>query len=58
MYSRSVGVTALPIVLARRYSGDEEETEEHREFWKHILGLFEEAIIQIDARNRIQKKTS
>ncbi|KAF1969893.1 hypothetical protein BU23DRAFT_231795 [Bimuria novae-zelandiae CBS 107.79] len=52
LYSRSVGVVAIPIVLARRYSVDEEEKEEHRAFWKHLLGLFEEAIVRIDAKRK------
>ncbi|KAJ4345945.1 uncharacterized protein N0V89_012081 [Didymosphaeria variabile] len=52
LYSKSVGAVAIPIVLARRYSVDEEEKEEHRAFWKHLLGLFEEAIVRIDANKK------
>ncbi|KAF9738643.1 hypothetical protein PMIN06_001946 [Paraphaeosphaeria minitans] len=50
LYSRSIGVTAIPIVLAKRYSVDQDEKEEHRAFWKHLLGLFEEAVVRIDAK--------
>jgi hypothetical protein len=50
LFSRSVGVGAIPIQLARRYSIKEDETEENRAFWKHLLKLFEEAIIRIDAK--------
>lgn len=50
--SRSVGVGAIPMLLARRYSVDAEEKEEHRAFWKHLLGLFEEAIVRIDAKKK------
>jgi hypothetical protein len=52
LFSRSVGVTGIPIALARRYAVDEEEKEEHRAFWKHVLGLFEEAIVRIDAKKK------
>lgn len=50
LFSKSVGLGSIPIQLARRYSVDEDETEEHRAFWKHLLRLFEEAIVRIDAR--------
>jgi hypothetical protein len=52
LFSRSVGVTGIPIVLARRYAVDEKEKEEHRAFWKHVLGLFEEAVVRIDAKKK------
>ena len=51
LYSRSAGVTAIPMLLARRYSEDEEETEKNRAFWKHLLRLFEEAVTRIEAKN-------
>jgi hypothetical protein len=50
LYSKSAGVTAIPMLLARRYSDDKEETEENRAFWKHLLRLFEEAVIRIEAK--------
>lgn len=49
LYSKSARAAAIPITLARRYSVEENETEEHRAFWKHLLCLFEEANIRIDA---------
>jgi hypothetical protein len=50
LYSRCVGVGAIPISLARHCSVSEDETEEHRAFWKHLLRLFEEAIVRIDGK--------
>lgn len=50
LYSRSVGPQAIPMLLARRYAVDEEETEENRAFWVRVLRLFEEAIVKIDAK--------
>jgi hypothetical protein len=41
------------MLLARHYSVDEAETEEHRAFWKHLLRLFEEAIVRIDAKSGV-----
>lgn len=52
LVSRSVGLTAIPILLARRYSVDEDTTEEHKMFWRHLLRLFEEAIVRIDAKKQ------
>jgi hypothetical protein len=53
LYSKSVGLAAIPMLLARHYSVDEAETEEHRAFWKHLLRLFEEAIVRIDAKSGV-----
>jgi hypothetical protein len=52
LFSKSVGVVHMPILHARRYSVDEKETEENRAFWKHLLRLFEEAIVRIDAKKQ------
>ena len=56
LFWRSVGVQNLPILQAKRYSINEELTEEERAFWKHLLRLFEEAIVRIDAKKEAETK--
>lgn len=50
LFWRSVGVQNIPILQAKRFSINKEMTEEERKFWKHLLRLFEEAILRIDAK--------
>lgn len=57
LHARSVGVAAIPMILAKRYSVDEEK-EEHRACWRNLLGLFEEAIIRIDANEKHIKENT
>jgi hypothetical protein len=52
LYSRSVGIVQIPMLLAKRHSVMEDESEENRAFWVHLLKLFEEAIIRIDAKKK------
>ncbi|KAF2993982.1 hypothetical protein E8E13_001373 [Curvularia kusanoi] len=54
LHHRSVGPVHMPILIARRYASDDEDsvTDEARAKWKHILRLFEEAIVRLDAKKQ------
>jgi hypothetical protein len=55
LYLRSVGV--VPIRLATKYSV-EETAEEGRAFWRHLLALFQEAIIRLDTKSQVTTGTN
>ena len=57
LYSISVGVTAIHMLLKRQHSDDKEDREEHRAFWKHLLRISEEAAVRIEAKKE-ESKTS
>ena len=57
LHARSVGVASIPMILAKRYSVDQEK-EEHRGFWRNLLELFEQAIVRIDAKQKhVEERT-
>ena len=45
LYSKSVGLVSIPMLLSRCYSVSEDKREEHMALWKHLLKLFEEAVV-------------
>lgn len=49
LYSRSAGLSPLGLAL---YYSTRETTEDGREWWKHLVNLFEEAISRLEGKGK------